>query len=64
MSVMSQEEYIAILFNDLGFDSAARRVWLKLEFGHSYPDELNAQTKHQVIERLKLMKEDQGGGDA
>ena len=58
MSVMSQEDHIAILFNDLGFDSKARRVWLRVEFGVMYPDQLTMAEKSAVIDRLKEMKEE------
>ena len=54
---MSQDEYIAILFIDTGFDGPARRAWLQLNYGHRYSDELTAAEKHDVIERLKVIKE-------
>ena len=58
MSVMSQEEYIAILFNDLEFDGKQRRAWLQEEFGVNYPDELTTRDKSALIDRLKSMKEE------
>lgn len=58
MSVMSQDEYIAILFADCGYStSAQRRGWLRLRYGKSYPDELTTAQKHRVIEELKGEKE-------
>jgi hypothetical protein len=57
-SKMSQEEYIAILFNDLGYiTSARRRDWLRLRYNKSYADELTTAQKSKVIEELKGEKE-------
>ena len=61
---MSQEDYIAILFDDLGFTGEQRRAWLKAEYGVKYPDELTKQGKHEVIEKLKVMKLDRAAAPA
>lgn len=59
MPQMSQEEYIAILFADLGYEtSAQRRGWLKLRFNQAYPDALTTEQKSQAIDMLKVEKED------
>lgn len=57
-SKMSQDEYIAILFADCGYDTAAqRRGWLRLRYNKSYADELTTAQKSKVIEELKGEKE-------
>jgi hypothetical protein len=54
---VSQLEYIAILFADLGYDtSAQRRGWLQLRFGVSYPDDLTFHQRSKVIDSLKAEK--------
>jgi hypothetical protein len=45
MSKMTQEEYIAILFDDCGYHSAQRMAWLDLRFGKRYADELSTSVK-------------------
>lgn len=51
---MSQEEYIAILFADCGYDTASQRKgWLKKRFGVEYADELNSSEKSLAIGELK-----------
>jgi hypothetical protein len=55
---MSQEEYIAILFADCGYEtSAQRKAWLTLRFGWGFADELSPSQKHSAIEQLKTEKE-------
>lgn len=56
MSQMTQDEYLAILFNDCGYSSAQRRDWLQTRFDVRYTDELTAAQKHQAIEALKEEK--------
>ena len=53
---MTQDEYLAILFDDNGFTSAQRRDFLGLRFGRRYVDELTASEKHALIEDLKARK--------
>ena len=60
---MTQDEYIAILWNDCGFDTLSqRRAFLQREFGAryvlplSYADELNPSDKSRLIEILKDVK--------
>lgn len=55
---MTQEEYLEILFQDLGFSGIQRKIWLESEYGVRYTDELNKQMKSSLINRLKEMKED------
>ena len=60
---MSQLEYIAILFADLGYDTAAqRRGWLEKRFGVGYPDELGTAQRSRVIDMLKEEKEPTANG--
>ena len=41
MSKMSQADFIAILFGDLGYGTAAQRKgWLQLRYGKNFADEL------------------------
>lgn len=57
MPQMTQVEYIAILFIDCGYHSAAhRRAWLKDRFGKQYADELTTEQKSKAIEALKIEK--------
>lgn len=54
---MTQEEYLAILFADCGYNTSAhRRGWLKLRFGKQYSDELTTEQKSKAIEALKQEK--------
>lgn len=54
---MTQAEYIAILFNDLGYDTAAQRKgWLQRRFGKSFTDELDSGERSRAIEELKEEK--------
>lgn len=54
---MSQDEYIAILFNDCGYDTAAQRKgWLQKRFHVNFPDELDSHEKSLAIEELKVEK--------
>lgn len=54
---MSQEEYIAILFNDCGYDTAAQRKgWLQKRFEVNFADELTARERSMAIEQLKEEK--------
>ncbi len=57
MPQMTQEEYLAILFADCGYDAAQRRGWLQKRFGRSYPDELTTAGKSRAIDMLKAEKE-------
>ena len=51
---MTQQEYIAILFIDCGYDtSAQRRGWLDKRFGVEYPDELTSEQRSRAIDMLK-----------
>jgi hypothetical protein len=51
---MTQTEYIAILFNDCGYDTAAQRKgWLQKRFGVSFADELDSRQRSIAIESLK-----------
>lgn len=53
---MTQPEYIAILFDDCGFEPPARRAWLRANYGRAFADELSARERHQVIGRLKSLR--------
>lgn len=51
---VTQEEYIAILFADNGYDTAAqRKAWLRKRFHVDFPDELDSRQKSLVITELK-----------
>jgi hypothetical protein len=64
MSIMSQDEYIAILFLDCGYHtSAQRRDWLRMRYSVSYADELSRDQKSNVISRLKAEKVQLDHGD-
>jgi hypothetical protein len=55
---MTQEEYIAILFADCGYDTPSQRKgWIKLRFGKHYPDELTVEQRSMAITELKEEKE-------
>jgi hypothetical protein len=54
---MTQDEYILILFNDLGFDSFTKRAFLEENYGVSYVDELPTVKKSDLITYLKDQKE-------
>lgn len=54
---MTQDEYIAILFNDLGFDSLNRKALLEENYGVQYVDELPKVKKSELISYLKDQKE-------
>lgn len=59
---MNQDEYIAILFNDCGFDTAKQRTeWMSREFGREikYSDELYPFEKSLTINALKDIKSGQ-----
>lgn len=56
---MTQVEYIAVLFADCGYDTAAQRKgWLRLRFHADFPDELTVSQRSRAIEMLKQEKED------
>lgn len=64
---MTALEYIAILFNDCGFDTATQRAaFMNREFPHyhgrplKYADELEPQDRSRLIEILKDVKAGQG----
>lgn len=51
---MTQEEYIAILFADCGYDTAAQRKgWLQKRFGVNFADELDSRQRSLAIDALK-----------
>ncbi len=55
---ISQEEFIAILFADCGYDTAAQRKgWLQLRYQKNFPDELTVAQKSDAIDQLKSEKE-------
>ncbi len=57
MSKITQEEFIAILFSDTGYNTAAQRKgWLQLRFQVNFPDELTIAQKSRAIEMLKAEK--------
>lgn len=54
---MTQVEYIAILFNDCGYDTAAQRKgWLQKRFEVNFADELDSRQRSLAIEQLKEEK--------
>lgn len=54
---MTQVEYIAILFADCGYTTAAQRKgWLKARYRKEYPDELTPPQKTAAIAALKAEK--------
>jgi hypothetical protein len=56
---VTQEKYIAILFADCGYETAAQRKgWMQLRFEKNYADELTSRQRHEAIEALKQEKED------
>ncbi len=57
-SKMTQEEYIAILFADCGYNTARQRKgWLQLRFGKDFADELTPAQRSKAIDELKTEKE-------
>lgn len=57
---MTQTEYIAILFEDCGYDTAAQRKgWLRRRFEVNFADELDSRQRSMAIEELKEEKSDQ-----
>jgi hypothetical protein len=57
---MTQEEYIAILFHDCGYEtSSQRKAWIHLRFGspYNFADDLTTGQKSMAIEWLKAEKE-------
>lgn len=54
---MTQAEYIAILLDDCGFETAAQRKdYLRIRYGVDFSDELSPSQAHTVIEDLKARK--------
>ena len=54
---MTQEEYIAILFADCGYDTASQRKgWLQKRFSKSFADELSSIERSRAIASLKKEK--------
>ena len=52
--MMTQQEYIAILFRDCGYDtSAQRKGWLQKRFEKSFTDELTSAERSLAIVQLK-----------
>lgn len=57
MGQMTQEEYLAILFGDCSYTTAAQRKgWLRLRFQKDFPDELTTAEKSRAIAELKEEK--------
>ena len=51
---MTQVEYLAILFADCGYDTAAQRKgWLFKRFDKFYTDDLTSEERSRAIEALK-----------
>lgn len=58
MSRMTQEEYIVVLLDDYGYDTAKQRKdWLQLRFGKDFAAELSVAQRLQAIEMLKAENE-------
>lgn len=53
---MTQQEYIDILFDDLGFNLTQRKDFLWLRYGVKYSDELDTRAKSLLIDDLKSRK--------
>lgn len=54
---MTQVEYVAILFDDVGFTGQQRRDFLAARFnGRRYADELSKSELHNLIDELKERK--------
>lgn len=59
---MSQVEYIAILFADCGYDTAAKRKdWIYNRFMKHHTDELNSREASTAIAALKEEKGSRSG---
>jgi hypothetical protein len=54
---MTQDDYILILFNNLGFDLLTRRSFLEDNYGVSYVDELPKVKKSELITYLRDQQE-------
>jgi hypothetical protein len=50
-------DYIAILFDDLGFTGRQRKDFIWLRYRKEYADELVGRQKSAIIDELKEMKE-------
>ena len=62
MPKMTQVEYIAILFCDAGYDTAAQRKgWLRLRFNKDFADELTVPEASSAITQLKEEKTGKSG---
>lgn len=56
-SKMTQEEFIAILLGDCGYDTVAQRKgWLQLRFQVNFLDELTIAQKSKAIDFLRAEK--------
>ncbi len=55
---MTQDNFIEILFDGLGFASAQKRAWLFAEYGTKYADSLSVAKKSELIDRLKKMRDE------
>ncbi len=55
---MTQDNFIEILFDGLGFSSSQKRAWLAAEYGVKYADGLSVEKKSALIDRLKKMRDD------
>jgi hypothetical protein len=54
---MTQDQYLAILFDDCGFSGPQRRDFISLRYnGKKYTDELTSMEKHELIVDLKERK--------
>lgn len=60
MSTVPQQNFLACLFIDCGFDRQQRNAWLTREFSREvkYLDELRKSEASKAIETLKEMKEE------
>jgi hypothetical protein len=56
----AQIDYLEILFNDLGFDRAARKAFMSEELRHPvvFLDELTSAEASRIITALKERKEE------
>lgn len=55
---MNREEYLQILFDDLGFTRDQRNAWLSKETGRKirYLDDLSGAEQSGCLDKLKAMK--------
>ena len=67
---MTQDEYLSILFGDLGFSGQQKREYLRSRYKVVFTDSLTTDQKTKLIAYLKVQKENRkclttrgGGGD-